>query len=50
MAMNRIQFQPGQDRAVDLGAEAATGREYPTVWLIQHKPMRVMADREERDG
>ena len=40
--------QSGQDRFVGPGAQATTGRELPTAWLIQHKLMQAMADREDR--
>ena len=40
--------QPGQDRPVRPGLEAALGVSYPTAWLIHHKLMQAMAEREDR--
>ena len=41
--------QPSQDRFVRAGLKRYLGVSYPTAWLIQHKLMEAMSERETND-
>ena len=46
MVSGAVSHQPGQDRALALALKRDLGVSYPTAWLMHHKLMQAMVERE----